>query len=158
MAKKKCDRNKSARKRNPAGRFERGNPGGPGRPKGVRNRTTEFVEELLAGEAESLTRQLIRKARAGNGAALNIVFSRLAPPRRDRPITLALPRIESVADLLAAHAAITAAVGEGELSPGEAQAVTTVLDHHRRAIELVQFAERLAAIEARLTAPNDAKT
>ena len=155
MAKKKRDRNKSAGKRNAAGRFESGNPGGPGRPRGLRNKATQLIEELLDGEAESLVRALVRRAKAGNGTALNIVFARLAPPRRDRPITLALPRIESVADLLAAHAAIIAAVGEGELSPSEAQAMTTVLDHHRRATEAVRFEERLAAIEARLVAQNE---
>src|SRR5690242_2176690 len=74
------------------GRFARGNKANPaGRPKGSRNQTTLLVEQMLAGEAECLTRSLIRKAKAGHGAALALVFARLSPPPRDRAIEITLP-------------------------------------------------------------------
>jgi hypothetical protein len=142
-------------KRGAGGAFLPGNKeGAAGRPKGSRNRTTLMVEAILDGEAESLTRRLIAEAKRGNATAMGIVFARLAPPRRDRGVTFNLPKINSSGDLLAAHAAIIAAAADGEVTPSEAVSMTSVLDHYRRATETAQIEERLAALEARLTADN----
>jgi hypothetical protein len=158
---RKSDRKKTAgkrgsrdRQRGDLGRFLPGNPGGPGRPRGSRNKVTELVESMLDGEAEALTRKLIAQAKRGNATAMGIVFARLAPPRRDRAISLTLPKINSSADLLAAHAAIIAAAADGEVTPSEAASITSVLDHYRRATDAVHFEERLAALEARLSTDN----
>jgi hypothetical protein len=88
-----------------------------------RNKTTLLVEDLLANEAETLTRSLIRRAKAGNGTALSLVFARLAPPREDRPVDVALPAIEGIKDISAAHGMLLRQVGTGALSPGDACAV-----------------------------------
>src|SRR6188474_678147 len=77
------------------GRFLAGNPGGPGRPKGSRNKVTELVEAMLDGEAKALTGKLIALAKRGNATALQIAFARLAPPRRDRLVALKLPNIHT---------------------------------------------------------------
>jgi hypothetical protein len=132
------------------GRFLAGNPGGPGRPKGSRNKVTELVEAMLDGEAKALTGKLIALAKRGNATALQIAFSRLAPPRRDRLVALKLPTIRTSGDLLVAHGAILAAVGEGELTPSEAASITSTLETYRRATETACFEDRLAALEARL--------
>jgi hypothetical protein len=153
----KPDGKKSAEKRSSLvtprgarGRFLAGNPGGPGRPKGSRNKVTELVEAMLEGEAQALTGKLIAMAKRGNATALQIAFARLAPPRRDRTVSVDLPRISTSKDLLAAHAVIITAVGEGELTPSEAASFTTILEAHRRATETAGFEERLAALEGRL--------
>src|SRR5262245_46115875 len=75
-------------KRGPRGRCLPGNREGPGRPKGARNKTTLLVEELLDNEAEALTRTLIKRAKAGYAVPLQLVFDRLAPPRKDRHVTI----------------------------------------------------------------------
>jgi len=90
--------------RGPRGRFR--NREGPGRPKGARNKTTLLVEELLENEAEELTRALIRRAKAGYAVPLQLVFERLAPPRKDRHVMIPLPAISNLDDVLAAQAAI----------------------------------------------------
>jgi hypothetical protein len=39
--------------------FEEGNPGGPGRPNGSRNKATLAVQELLDGQAEAITQKAV---------------------------------------------------------------------------------------------------
>jgi hypothetical protein len=148
---KKPDENRSGR--DGKGRFARGNRVNPrGRPKGSRNGTTLLVEELLANEAETLTRALIKRAKAGNSAALNLVFARLAPAPRDRPLRIDLPATDGISGLAAAHAALVRQVGAGALGPSEASAVAQLLELQRRALEAIDLEARLAAIEARMTA------
>src|SRR5262245_20152258 len=84
---KKPDKKRS--NRSARGRFTPGNRANPaGRPKGSRNKTTLMVEALLAGEADLLTRVLIKRAKAGDGTALSLVFARLCPPRKERAVLL----------------------------------------------------------------------
>jgi hypothetical protein len=137
--------------RGPKGRFLPGNREGPGRPMGARNKTTLLVEELLENEAEELTRALIRRAKAGYAVPLQLVFERLAPPRRDRHIMIPLPAISNLDDVLAAQAAIIKCAAAGELTPSEAHSMAALLDLRRRTIESMEIEARLAALEARVT-------
>jgi hypothetical protein len=105
---------------------------------------------MLAGDVEALTRSLIRKAKAGHGAALQLVFDRIAPARRDRHVELDLPPIETAADLSMASVAIVDAVAAGKLTPMEAQSVANLLEQRRRIIETVDYEARLAAVESAL--------
>src|ERR1019366_10186156 len=101
--------------------FEKGQSGNPGgRPPGARNKATIIAEMLLQGEVETITRLAIERAKAGDMAALRMCLDRVAPPPRHRAIAFELPPLESAADAATALAAITAAVGAGELTPSEA--------------------------------------
>jgi hypothetical protein len=62
---------------------------------------------LLDGEAEALTRKAIEKAKEGDGAALRLCIERIIPARKDRSVSLALPKLETAADSLKAVGAIT---------------------------------------------------
>ncbi|KAB2919913.1 MAG: hypothetical protein F9K29_03370 [Hyphomicrobiaceae bacterium] len=138
------------RDRGPGGRFAPGNRANPkGRPKGSKNKTTLFVESLLEGEAEELTRALITKAKAGHGTALELVFSRIAPARKDRHISIKLPPL---ADLVEAHTAVIRYVAAGEITPAEGQMIANLIDMRRKAVESAELEARLAALEARLAA------
>jgi hypothetical protein len=102
-------------------RFKPGQSGNPaGKPKGTRHRVTQAVDALLDGEAEKLTRKAIEMALSGDGTAMRLCFDRLSPPRRDRPIPFALPKLDTAADAKAAGAAIVQAVADGDLTPSEA--------------------------------------
>jgi len=132
------------------GRFALGNRANPqGRPRGSRNRTTVLVEQLLANDAETLTRTLIRRAKAGHGTALNLVFSRLAPVPRDRPVELDLAPVGNAKSIIAAHTRLLQLLGAGELTPSEATAVAQLLELQRRAVEAADLETRLAALEIR---------
>ena len=89
-------------------------------------------------------------AKGGDLGAAGILLSRVWPARKGRPVTLSLPALRTAPDLVLALGAVAGAVGSGELSPEEGQAVAAVLEGVRRAIETTELAERLAAIEGRL--------
>ena len=67
-----------------AGRFAAGNSG---RPAGARNRATMAALELMDGEAEALSHKAIEMALAGDTVALRLCLERVAPPRKDAPVT-----------------------------------------------------------------------
>jgi hypothetical protein len=120
-----------------------------GRPKGSRNRTTLAMEALLDGEAEALTRKAIELAKAGDLVALRLCLDRICPPRKERPVSFALPPLNTTADAKQASAAILNAVADGELTPGEAAELSRLLDSFTRVLEASEFEERLTRLEAK---------
>lgn len=129
-------------------RFKPGQSGNPaGKAKGTRHRVTLAIEALLEGEAETLTRKAIDLALGGDMTALRLCLERLAPARRDRPVTFDLPKIESTADLPKATQAILEAVSSGELTPSEAAELGKLVDAHAKAIEVTDLHRRLEALE-----------
>lgn len=128
--------------------FEPGKSGNPaGRPKGSRNKTTLLVEALLDGEAEVIARKAIEKALEGDMAALRLCLERLLPPKRDRPLTFELPKIETASDAVQASSAVLAACGDGILSPSEAAEVMDLISAHVRTLEMTEIEVRLTALE-----------
>jgi hypothetical protein len=124
-------------------------PGNPGRPRGARHKTTLAIEALLEGEADALTRKAIDMALTGDGPALRLCLDRLAPPRRDTPISIELPAVKSAEDAVAASTAVLAAVSAGEITPDEAGRVMALLTAHRAIVEAGDHERRLAELEAR---------
>ena len=132
----------------------RGRPfpaGNPGKASGTRHKATRAVEALLEGEAEGLARKAVELALDGDTVALKLCLERLAPPRKERPVEIALPALGGPKDALAASAALLGAVAAGEIAPGEAGAVGRLLELHLRAVETHDLEARLAALEARQT-------
>jgi hypothetical protein len=123
-------------------------PGNPGRPKGARHKTTLAMEALLEGEADAITRKAIELAKDGDLIAIRICMDRLLPPRRERPVSLTMPKINAAADLIAAAAALTDAAAQGAITPSEAASLSTLIGNTAKAIETNEFAERLAKLEA----------
>jgi hypothetical protein len=127
--------------RKQGGRFRPGVSGNPnGKPRGARHRTTRAVQELLDGEAEKLTRKAIELALAGDVQCLRLCIDRLAPVPR-RSVSIAFPAVgpfDCADALLACYSAVTAALGAGEIAPGEAVEIISVLDAHRTAIETLK--------------------
>jgi hypothetical protein len=123
----------------PRGRpFEKGESGNPaGRPPGARNQATVAAEALLDGEAEALTRKAVELALGGDSKALRLCLDRILPPRRDRPIVVDLPALKETTDAPDAVSAIFAAVGAGQITPGEAAELIKLLDMFITAHEAV---------------------
>jgi hypothetical protein len=128
----------------------RGKPfpvGNPGRPAGTPNKRTLALQELVDGEGEAITQKAIELAKAGDATAIRLMLDRLLPPRKDRPISFALPKLETAADAKAAAAAIVHAVAEGNLTPSEAADMSKLLDNFTRVLEATDFQSRLEALE-----------
>ena len=130
-------------------------PGNSGRPPGARNKTTRLVEQLLDGEAETLTRTLIALALQGNVRCLHDCLERLAPRRNGRPVDFQLPAIKQPQDIVAAMAALTTAVNNGGLTAEEAGHLVHLIEAHVKAIETHDFAVRLDRVEAKLEASHE---
>ncbi len=128
--------------------FKKGKSGNPaGRPQGSRNKATLAMERLLNGEADRLTQKAVDLAMKGDTTALRLCLERLCPPRKDWPVTFDLPPMKVPADAVAAMSALLAAVAQGEVSPGEAQTIATVIEAQRRVIECESHERRLRALE-----------
>jgi hypothetical protein len=129
--------------------FSKGRSGNPGgRRAGCRNPASLAAEALLDGEAEVLTRRAVELAIEGDPTALKLCVERILAPRRERAVRFAMPPTGSAADLAGAMGAVTAAVAQGALTPGEAAALAQVVDTLVRAIETGDFDRRLQLLEA----------
>ena len=129
-------------------KFKAGHSGNPrGRPKGALNKATLATQALLDGESEALTRKAVELAKGGHPMALRLCLDRLLPPRKDRPINFTLPKITGAEDLAKALGAILAAVAQGEITPGEGQTLTAILDAYRKGLETTDLEARITALE-----------
>ena len=130
------------------GTFAPGNALG-GRTPGSRHKVTLAVEALLEGQHAALTQKAINMALCGDGPALRLCLDRIAPARKDAPISFALPPIASAEDALTASAAVLAAVAAGDVTPDEAGRVMALLTAHKALIETGDLERRIEALEAK---------
>ncbi|WP_193227552.1 hypothetical protein [Aureimonas psammosilenae] len=91
------------------------------------------------------------RAWAANAAA-PYVHPRLAPAAQR--ISLDLPDTATAEGVRDAIAAVVQAVAKGDIAPAEGQSLVAVLEVQRKAIEAVDVAERLAAVEQQLEKGN----
>jgi Family of unknown function (DUF5681) len=137
--------------RNQDGTFAKGVSGNiAGKPKGARHRATLLAESLIDSSGELLVNKCVAMAMAGDAAAMRLAMERLCPPRRERPVNITMPKINVAADLIAAAAALTDAVAEGEVTPGEAASLSMLVGNTAKAIETFELAERLAKLEEQM--------
>lgn len=135
--------------RNSDGRFAGGNNLG-GNKAGSRHRVTRAIEALLEGQHEALTAKAVEMALEGDTTALRLCLDRLAPPKKDSPLSLDLPQVKSAKDAVAASSMVLAAVSAGEISPDEAGRVMALLSAHKAIIEAGDHELRIAELEVRL--------
>ncbi|MBU7579820.1 MAG: hypothetical protein KAF27_05035 [Porphyrobacter sp.] len=105
------------------------------------------MEALLEGEHEKLTRKAVELALEGDTVALRLCLDRLAPSRRDAPVSFPLPPVRTATDAVAAGAAVLDAMAGGDLTPDEAGRVMAVLTAHKAMVTLGELEERIAALE-----------
>ena len=132
--------------RNADGTFTTGNAG---RPKGTRHKATQAVLSLLDGQAEALTQRAVQLALAGDSTALRLCLERLAPPRKDAPVTFTLPPMSTASDAAQVAGAVLGAVSEGDLTPSEGAQVMSLIDSFRCTLEVTELEARVAALEGR---------
>ena len=130
------------------GKFTKGTSGNPsGRPAGSRNKATLVAEQLLDGESEQLIRKAVSLAKSGNVHALRLCLERVIPIRKERSIDLELPPAQTPQELAANYQRVLSAIGEGRITPGEAQVLTEILSSQARLFESVELERRLLALE-----------
>lgn len=135
--------------RNPKGHFAKGNRLA-GNKTGSRHRVTRAIEALLEGEHEALTAKAVTLALEGDTVALRLCLDRLAPPRKDAPISIELPSVRTAADAVEASATVLASVAAGDVTPDEAGRVLALLTAHKALIETCDLETRLSELEAKM--------
>ena len=130
--------------------FQPGQSGNPnGRPVGSLNKATSAAQMLLDGEAENLTRKAVEMALEGHIQALKLCLERICPPRKERPVDVALPDFSGVESLPMLTAALLTAVSSGDLTVGEASGLSTLVANHGKALALSELETRIIALEKR---------
>lgn len=136
-------------RRDPAtGRFARGNPG---KPKGARNKATLIAQSLLQSDANALVQRVKELAMSGSVTAMKLCLDRLVPLRRERAVEFDLPHIETANDAVLAAGWVTAMVASVEMTPSEGQAISSIIETLRRAIETAELERRILLLEGRPT-------
>jgi len=123
-----------------------GNPGG--KKPGTRHRITLLAEKLLDKDAKDLVKKCIEMAKEGDGPSMRICMDRILPPRKDRPVNIALPLIESLTDATRAMAFIANAVSVGEITPSEGQVLSVIIENYRKIVETTELEKRIIALES----------
>ena len=93
---------------------------------------------------------LLAAAKGGDVSAARALLDRLVPPRKERPVKVALPTLRSARDARDALAAVAAAVADGEMVPGEGEALVKLLEAYAQTAAAAELEERVAALEVRL--------
>ena len=136
--------------RDHAGRWQKGISGNPaGKPHGARVRAVVELERLMGNCAENVAMAVIRCAESGDTAAARLVLERVMPARKDNPVTLDLPAMDTAQGALAAGTAIMDATASGQITPDEADKLMGLVERQRKIIETADLAERLTALEKR---------
>jgi hypothetical protein len=133
--------------RTASGRFAKGNPGGPGRPRGAVRGAASALDQVAVDASAELIKVAIELARAGNLEALKMVLARVWPLRRGRPLDIDVPAVAKVSDLSSAATRVADAVLQGELTPREGKEVSSLFEMHCRVLDTIEYEERLQAIE-----------
>jgi len=132
-------------------RFQPGESGNPaGRPRGARNKRTLLAETMLDREGADIIDRLIKLAKGGDIAAIRMCIDRICPRQREQPVSVELPAMTTAEDTIGAMAAIMQAIGDGDLAPQEAAALSKVVADVARTIVAADMERRIAQVEQRV--------
>jgi hypothetical protein len=131
-------------------KFEKGNAGGPGRPRGWRSATNRALDQLASEGAAAVLKKQLEMAQAGDGRAAELVLKRTWSQPRGRFVEFEMPDVIEAPDVVHALDAVATAVKSGQLTPEEGAAVAEIVEKQRRAIELATLEDRMRALEADL--------
>src|SRR5471030_2858463 len=118
-------------RRTSKGRFGPGNSGGPGRPRSAVSAAAAALDQAAVEAQRELMNVVLDKARAGDLKAIEMLWARVWPLRRGRPVAFEAPAIGCANDVQATKAAVTEAVLAGEITGHEARPILSVIDAQR---------------------------
>ena len=130
---------------------------GAGRKPGSPNRrTVEVLEGALANGQTPVEYMLaILRDETADTADRRWAAEKAAPYIHPRPaplqraVTIDLPDLDKASDLAAVTLAIVKATASGQISPAEAQQLSSVIETHRKAIETSELVNRIEQLEAK---------
>jgi hypothetical protein len=128
--------------------YQPGQSGNPaGRAVGSRNKKTIAMEEAFFAQADALVQNVVKRAMAGEPAAMRLCMERVLPVGRGRPLPIDLPTVRSADDAQAAAAVITGALKQGAISAREAVDLLRVVEGLTRLAGAVEIVRKIARAE-----------
>jgi hypothetical protein len=82
---------------------------------------------------------------------LRLCLDRIIPPRKERPLQIALPVLTNASDAAAAMAAITEGVACGDITAGEVADFSALVAGFAKALEASDLEKRISALEEKAT-------
>lgn len=79
--------------------------------------------------------------------AIKLVLDRILPAKRDRAIDVKLPKLQTADDAVNAMSLIIYALGSGNITPDEGEAISRVVDAFLRAIQAHDIEKRVSLLE-----------
>jgi hypothetical protein len=130
--------------RDAQGRFVKGHPGGPGRPRNPVNVAIAELDRLGIEVAQRLIGVIAEQALQGNLRAAEMVLQRVWPVRRNRPVEVfdTKPGKEDGPYTIDEHVEVVEAMLRGEVTPQEAQAAARVLKSLQEQMKAAEDANR----------------
>lgn len=125
-------------------KWKPGQSGNPkGKPKGVGS--VQKLREEIGEQIPAIINQLLAAAKNGDVQAARLLLERVLPPLKavEQTSPLTLPD----GSLTEQGRAVLAAVGAGELAPGQGAQLITAIGSLARVSEIDEIAARLAALE-----------
>ena len=131
-------------------RFAKADTSGTRRPPGSGDTSLAMLDEIARENIDEIIRTVTEAAEAGNRRPAALLRGRTRPNRpRGRMLSLNLPPIETVDDIVQAQTAVVAHLAAGDIAPNEASTISAILEGQRRALETSSLEERMEEIEAR---------
>jgi hypothetical protein len=125
-------------------KFEKGRSGNPGgRPR--RKDSGAALRKAISDAAPGVVEAMVKAALNGDTTAARILLDRSVPVLK--PIDRAVP-VPLGSDLAQASRVILDGLASGALTPDQGAALAGIVASLARTLELVEFEERLSALEA----------
>lgn len=122
-------------------------PGQSGNPKGKPKGSGEVqkLRDAIGLHVPGIIKQLLTAAKGGDVQAARLLLERVLPPLK--AVEQASPLTLPDGSLTEQGRAVLAAVGAGELAPGQGAQLITAIGSLARVAEIDEIATRLAALE-----------
>lgn len=123
-----------------------------GRPKGTGHRQQLF-NIMVSPHKEVLFEKAVELAKSGNEAMLKFFLERLSPARpADETVEFNLPDLDMTKpeSIMQLGAEVLKIVSTGKVTPEQGKAYLSMLELHRKNIELFDISNRIAVLENNL--------
>ena len=131
------------------GRFVKGNKGGPGRPKGVKDRLSLSVLQRLQERGTDVVEQVLNLAiEKGDVTAARLVLERLVAKADSQPIRWEFATaLETAEDIDKELTALLQGVAAGKITPGQSKYLRELLESKAEAIQRATMGDVRTAFE-----------
>src|SRR5260370_31303727 len=127
--------------------FEPGDQLSRGRPRGSRNKRSWRSQQLLEAYGEAIVNKALVLALQGDAPLLRTFLAYLLRRPADRPVETGPLPMGNGEELSKTSENVLKRVSWGRLGLGDAQAVTALIEGHRRVLETEEIERRVKSLE-----------